>query len=800
MKTVFNLTRIYFIWILVILMNVPLHAATYYSRLNGLSTASASWSTVGLGGTAAGSAPGSLDDVVIGSGYTITTSGLFSVNSIVIQAGGTMTVNSSFRVIGLFGSAASSNAGTISGTGTFTLNPLFGGSFANSGTVSVGTYSTFNCSSSNSGALSVTSMTLQLSSFTNTGTVTNTGNLVLANFLGGSSWSNNNGSTLNIYGNISYSGSGNSFTASASSNTVNFCGNGTQNIFSTTYHHLSVSGTGTKTLVGAITVNRNLTVSGSATLACSSYQITGNATGILSLASGTTLALGSLSSATNVSFPTAYTSANISLNSTSTVIYQSTGAQSISSAPLSYGHLTAQGGGTKTLAGNLVVEGDLTIAGSAGLDVSASNYSIQEKRNWAVTSSKVGPFTCRNGTVTFAGTSSSDISSVGIETFYNLVINNSSGVSISGGTQQISGTLTLTSGILNQMSTLEILAGASTIGASDNSYVDGVVTKIGNTSFSFPVGNSGVYNPLVISAPSVITDKFTVAYYSQDPNIAFDVTQKDPTIANISRCEYWSLNRTSGSSSVTVTAGWTAYSCNVTTPLDMRVARWDVTESKWKDHGNGGVTGTIVAGTIVSAGTMASLGPITLANVSSATLPIHLLTFNCQLIERNKVQLTWTTASEINNDYFSLESSADTTNFKVIGIVPGAGNTQHLTYYSFADPRTLDGPMYYRLKQTDYDGKSVYSEMCRTESMNPNENRISMYPNPASTELHIRNSERSPAVIQLRDQFGKEVFTGVVGMNEETKVDLTEFSSGIYFLRYIAQDGSSYDKRISIEK
>ena len=98
------------------------------------------------------------------------------------------------------------------------------------------------------------------------------------------------------------------------------------------------------------------------------------------------------------------------------------------------------------------------------------------------------------------------------------------------------------------MSTLEILAGASTIGASDNSYVDGVVTKIGNTSFSFPVGNSGVYNPLVISAPSVITDKFTVAYYSQDPNIAFDVTQKDPTIANISRCEYWSLNRTSGDS------------------------------------------------------------------------------------------------------------------------------------------------------------------------------------------------------------------------------------------------------------
>ena len=800
MKFRLNLTYILFTGLVFFLVNTPMQAATYYSRQNGLSNASSSWSTAGLGGAAAASAPSGLDDVVIGNGYTITTSGLFSVNSIVVQSGGIMTVNSSFRVIGLLGSSTSSNAGTISGTGTFNLNPLFGGTFANTGTLAVGTYSTFNCTMTNSGTMSVTSMTLILSSFTNTGTVNNTGNLVLTNLLGGSTWNNNNGSTLNISGNISYSGSGNTFNASASANTVNFCASGTQNIFSTTYHHLSVSGSGTKTLSGNVTVNSNLTVSGSATLACSTYQITGNGSGILSLSSGTTLSLGNAGSATNVSFPTSYTSANISLNSSSTVIYQSTGAQTVSSTPTSYGHLTIQGGGTKTLAGSIVVNGDLTIAGSAGLDVSASNYSITANQDWTVTSSKTPPFTARSGTVTFSGLGYSDINSSGTETFYNLVINNPGGVSISGGTQQVSSVLTLTNGIVNQMATLEILAGASVSGASDASYVDGMVTKTGNTAFSFPVGGSGVYSPLVISAPSVVTDKFSVGYYYQDPNIAFDVTQKDATITNISRCEYWSMSRTAGSSSVTVTPGWTANSCNITSPTDMRIARWDVTESKWKDHGNGGVTGTISVGTIVSAAALSSFGPITLANVNSTTLPVHLLSFNCKILESNQVQLGWATATEINNDYFSIERSEDGIHFKVVAVVPGSGNSQQVRRYAFTDIHPIAGTTYYRLRQTDYDGKSVCSDLCWTEPYSNHENEISMFPNPASNELFIRNKQYTSAQVLVRDQYGKEVLQTELRHGVDTRLDLSDFSAGIYYMRFISDEGDSFDKRLSIEK
>ncbi len=800
MKAGHFLTRCIIIGILVFSMIDPMQAATYYSRLSGLTTAAASWSTVALGGIAAASAPGSLDDVVIGNGYTMSTSGLFSVNSIVVQSGGTMTVNSSFRVIGLWGASVSSNSGTISGSGTFTLNPLFGGTFSNSGTMNVGTWSTFNCDMSNSGTITVTSMTLTLSTFVNTGTVNNTGNLVLANLLGGSSWTNMNGSTLNISGNISYSGSGNSFSASTASNTVNYCAGGTQSVFSTTYHHLSISGSGTKTLSGAITINKNLDVSGSAILACNTYQITGNATGTLTMAAGTGLYLGNAGSATNVSFPTGYTTVNISLNNTSNVVYQSTGAQTVSSTPASYGHLTVQGGGTKTLAGNIVVNGDVTIAGSAGLDVSASNFSIVANKNWAVTSSKSPPFTGRSGTVTFSGSSSSDISCSGTETFYSLVINNPYGVTMSSGTNQVSSVLTLTSGVVNQLATLEILAGAAVTGASNNSYVDGSVKKTGNTAFTFPVGAAGVYSPLAISAPSVVTDQFTVTYRSQDPNGAFDVTQKDATLANISRCEYWSFSRNSGTSSVTVTAGWGLNSCNVTTPTDMRLARWDVTEGKWKDHGNGGVTGTISAGTIVSASALSSTGPITLATVNSVVLPIHLVDFHCTLKDDNKVRLSWTTASETNNDFFTVEKSTDTIHFKVVGNVPGAGNSTQLLYYYLDDETQPNQSTYYRLKQTDFDGKSEYSDICEISVVENRTERLSLYPNPASDLLFVKNSERTPSRIILRDQYGKEVFAGVVNMKEETKIDLSAFSSGLYYLRAISEDGYSSDIRLSVER
>ena len=88
-------------------------------------------------------------------------------------------------------------------------------------------------------------------------------------------------------------------------------------------------------------------------------------------------------------------------------------------------------------------------------------------------------------------------------------------------------------------------------------------------------------------------------------------------------------------------------------------------------------------------------------------LPIELLSFTPQ-IKPDRIDLLWTTGSEINNDYFTIERSLDLYGWDILGFVQGAGNSSVPLNYIFSDMQPLDGLAYYRLKQTDFDGKFEY--------------------------------------------------------------------------------------------
>jgi hypothetical protein len=88
-------------------------------------------------------------------------------------------------------------------------------------------------------------------------------------------------------------------------------------------------------------------------------------------------------------------------------------------------------------------------------------------------------------------------------------------------------------------------------------------------------------------------------------------------------------------------------------------------------------------------------------------LPIELLSFTSE-VKPDRINLLWTTGSEINNDYFSIERGRDVSGWEVLGFVPGAGNSSVPLSYSFSDMQPLDGLAYYRLKQTDFDGQFKY--------------------------------------------------------------------------------------------
>ena len=163
-----------------------------------------------------------------------------------------------------------------------------------------------------------------------------------------------------------------------------------------------------------------------------------------------------------------------------------------------------------------------------------------------------------------------------------------------------------------------------------------------------------------------------------------------------------------------------------------------------------------------------------------APLPVELLYFDAELIEDNKVLLTWATLSELDNDYFSLEKSNDGRTWKVLKNIDGAGTTQTVKHYKFNDKNPFDGFNYYRLKQTDFDGRFEYSTI---ESIWLNKNTpssLSVFPNPFKNQITI---ETDAEEVFIFDALGRLVKDIDLEKLNALSIDLGNLSSGVYFVK-----------------
>lgn len=345
---------------------------------------------------------------------------------------------------------------------------------------------------------------------------------------------------------------------------------------------------------------------------------------------------------------------------------------------------------------------------------------------------------------------------------------------------------------------LLILAHGSTISdaADPASYVDGFVRKIGNTAFSFPVGQAGVLAPVRITAPGATTHHFTAKYVHHDTEPSYDHNLHDATLDHISRCEYWILDRTNSTTNVTVTLSYDGVnSCGVTDLGSLAVARWN--GSMWKDHGNGGVVGNLSAGTISTAGVVTAFSPFTLASRTGMNpLPIELLSFTAAN-DGDRVLATWATATETNNDRFELERSADAQVFERIGTVPGAGNSQSQLQYAFADESPLGGISYYRLKQVDYDGQYSYSDVVAVQR-DAEDRKLQLWPNPVVDQLTVRVPGTStPNAVMVHDAAGRLVLERDLSQLTGTvDLDMNGTPAGILFVTVFMADGQVLQERI----
>ncbi len=122
--------------------------------------------------------------------------------------------------------------------------------------------------------------------------------------------------------------------------------------------------------------------------------------------------------------------------------------------------------------------------------------------------------------------------------------------------------------------------------------------------------------------------------------------------------------------------------------------------------GNDNNPSSISAGSICEH-TFGDLDEYDNIDIDDNFLPIDLLSFDAK-VKSSNVILNWITASEVNNDYFTIERSRDLTNWEVVGMIKGSGTTSIATEYSLTDFSPLKGVSYYRLKQTDFDGSFEY--------------------------------------------------------------------------------------------
>lgn len=166
--------------------------------------------------------------------------------------------------------------------------------------------------------------------------------------------------------------------------------------------------------------------------------------------------------------------------------------------------------------------------------------------------------------------------------------------------------------------------------------------------------------------------------------------------------------------------------------------------------------------------------------VSNSPLPVKLIDFNTQA-ENGQVKLTWETATETDNDYFTIERSIDGTSWSAIKVVPGAGNSSSLRSYESYDENPYIGTAYYRLKQTDIDGHFTYSEVKSVKMTEGDANAIFAYPvpNTGNTVNFKGITEPSNVVMTLHDAAGSSVFSTTLASNS---VDLPTLKPGLYVI------------------
>ena len=446
---------------------------------------------------------------------------------------------------------------------------------------------------------------------------------------------------------------------------------------------------------------------------------------------------------------------------------------------------------------NWNISGDMSLAG--GTLAMAGNNRVYVSGNVDMSGATFTP--SADSYLVLNGTGRQKLKT-GTNTLTNLQLLNEAGIDVSGQVT-VSQELLLEIGVVSTTATdlLVVADGATTSSASEISYVDGPLQKTGTTAFTFPLGNSGIFAPLSVEQLTKVAtgDSFTARYLRTAAPNNSSINTNVGTFEQVSQIEFWELDEAMADPDATARVRLHTYSTGASgisgNASDIVVAHYN--GSQWENVGSNGLS---VQGDELSiqSDALSSFSPFTFGSGGVSPLPVELVQFSAAR-QQNEVRLTWQTATEVNNEGFEVQHSADAQHFEAVAFVPGKGNN---SYYSYLHTPETAQVQYYRLRQVDTDGTFSFSKVAMVNSTAVATTAPAIaWPNPAASGTQLQLSNMRTGNYQLFNAQGRLIWAGRLaadGRNAAT-LNLPDITSGMYLLKGAEADLQHLNIKLLIE-
>ncbi|MTI40431.1 LamG-like jellyroll fold domain-containing protein [Fulvivirga lutimaris] len=510
------------------------------------------------------------------------------------------------------------------------------------------------------------------------------------------------------------------------------------------------------------------------------------------------------------------------------------------------GTLTINSGGFMTGAARvnlneLIINGGVYNGGYSGTDIIYGNLTVQGGTFQSASSGRIeyrgdltflsGAFEASTGTAfNFLNGNSLQLidgNFTGSSAFNKLRIENSMGIELQGGNLEATGNrFDLVDGVINTNGNKVIISASTVIPniGRANSYINGKVDRelSNNDSFTFPIGSANQWRPASVNNVSVGGLTWEAEYFNNDPTsdaLVDNLTPTNSSIQRISNGEYWKISDDAGAvpvGSVTARVGLSWGTASDVSAVfaereELEVMIWNDALSSWDnlDGSNFSSGHTQSQGSFVATSSNSFSEQIFTLGSTTANnpLPIVLKSFT-GVQDENAHALEWITTSELNNDYFELQRSADGVVYEPLAVIDGNGTSLEETNYNYIDSNPLIGKNYYQLVQVDFDGIAVVVDKKVVLEFVPEDTdlQFSIFPNPTNEfdiNLRVKADSRDEVVITMYDLYGKMVLQKVIETYELFEdISLKPEQSlhqGIYLIT-VEQFGIKKSKRVIITK